>query len=513
MLALSDPAQMNLNPFAEGDRLFPVDPTGRCQTLYESLLVFSPQSMDYVPVLAETVKLQNQTIAIRLPADKTWHDGFPLTGEDILFTIQAHERLETDLGLSLESLIQSMEIQEDDSILIQVREEETNGGIRCLEALARTLILPQHLWETLLDRLVTPDQLGDQNLPLVGSGAWVFCKEDEFALSFSLDQEVLAYVSILKYQAPLLARKALINQDLDLILFSHTFESLHDQTWQALLAEVDRDPLSLTCGEKLAGITLNPRGQDILGLRSFRQLLCLVADPTLTGPILMPTSPPISRADLLTIPCLGKQLDLDLILSTLGEGDEARLDQLMAESNLDRSGEGDWLEVEGQRLTALKLIYPLGSDQVEKACQTYKEAAKALGLNIRLQGLEEAAWRQAYETGSYDLIYTETAVNESPALLSERLLAIPGLGQDGFPSDQFDGNQGGYLIRSLGEARNNKEVLAGMEDLALWLAHEGLFIPLAAGEVEAGIWSLETGVKFDPLTIFPQGASLEVPDL
>ena len=52
-----------------------------------------------------------------------------------------------------------------------------------------------------------------------------------------------------------------------------------------------------------------------------------------------------------------------------------------------------------------------------------------------------------------------------------------------------------------------------MEDLALWLAHEGLFMPLAAGEVEAGIWNLETGVKFDPLTIFPQAASLEVPDL
>lgn len=513
MLALTDPARLNLNPFAEGDRLFPVDPTARCQTLYESLVAFSPQSMDYVPVMAETVKLQKQTITIRLPADKTWHDGFPLTGEDILFTIQAHEKLETDLGLRLESLILSMEIQEDDSILIQVREEETNGGIRCLEALARTLILPQHLWKPLLDRLATPDLWGDQDLPLVGSGSWVFWKDDEFALSFSLDEGALAYVSILKYQVPLLVRKALLNQDLDLVLFSDTFENLHDPTWQALLAEVDREPLSLICGEKLAGITVNPHGQEILGLRSFRQLLCLVADPTLTGPILMPTSLPISRADLLTIPSLGKRLDLDLILSTLGEGDEASLDQLMTESNLDRSGEGDWLEVEGQRLSALKLLYPLGSDQVERACQSYKEAAKARGIEIRLQGLEEAAWRQAYETGSYDLIYTETAVNESPALLSERLLAIPGLGQDGFPSDQFDGNQGRYLVGSLGEASSNREVLAGMEDLALWLAHEGLFMPLAAGEVEAGIWNLETGVKVDPQTLFPQAASQEVPGL
>ncbi len=67
-LAMTDQVSYNFNPFAEGDLLFPVDPSAVCQTLYQSLLVYWPESMAYQPLLAEKVSLEGQKIRIQLPA-------------------------------------------------------------------------------------------------------------------------------------------------------------------------------------------------------------------------------------------------------------------------------------------------------------------------------------------------------------------------------------------------------------------------------------------------------------
>lgn len=511
-LAMTDQVSYNFNPFAEGDLLFPVDPSAVCQTLYQSLLVYWPESMAYQPLLAEKVSLEGQKIRIQLPAAVIWHDGFPLTPADVLFSMGAHQELATRNGLIFDSLIESIAMEEEDSILIQVKEEAMNGGIRCLEALARTLILPSHLWEPLLAGKTSADDLSDRDLPRVGSGPWVFLREDEFALSFSVKDEASTYVSLLKYQEPLLAKTAFIHGDLDLLLFSSPFDSFYQPLWQESLASEGLDLQSLLCGERLAGISLNPQSQDVMGIRAFRQLLHLAADTGAWSQVLMPASPAMDSSQLLTIPSLTKGLDGDLIRQALGEADQETINRKMTEAGLIFDGDSLKLEADKKDLRSLKLVYPFGSEPIEAACQAYKTAAKELGIDISLKGVSRGAWQQTYLDGSYDLIYQETEINESPALLSDRLLAIPGLVQeDQVPTDQFDGSQGLFLIQALGQAQNVKALTASLEDLSLWMAQEALFIPLAAGSVERGIWNPASRLALDPLSIFPQGASLEVP--
>lgn len=511
-LAMTDQASYNFNPFAEGDLLFPVDPTAVCQTLYQSLLVYRPQDMGYQPLLAEKVSLEGHQIRIQLPAAVIWHDGFPLTQADVLFSLAAHQQLATRNGHLFDSLIESIGIQEEEAILIQIREEAMNGEIRFLEALARTLILPSHLWDPLLAGKTSADQLSDSDLPRVGTGPWVFLREDEFALSFSVKEEASAYVSLLKYQESLLAKNAFIHGDLDLLLFSSPFDSFHQPLWQESMAGEGLDPQSLLCGERLAGISLNPQGLDVMGIRAFRQLLNLVADASAWSQILMPASPALDSSQLLTIPSLTRGLDRELIRQVLGQADQETINRKMAEAGLILEGDSLKFEADKRSLRSLQLVYPFGSESIEAACQAYKIAAKELGIDINLKGVSRKAWQQTYLDGNYDLIYQETQINESPALLSERLLAIPGLVQeDQVPTDQFDGSQGLFLIQALGQARDAKALTAGLEDLSLWLAQEALFIPLAAGPVERGIWNPASRLALDPLSIFPQGASLEVP--
>lgn len=483
LMLASSSGDLNLDPFARTPGLFPVDSSGFCQTLYETLLVYAPDTFDYQPLMARRIHVLDREIRIELPEKKAWQDGQPVTGSDLVFSLTLHQALKTEAGLALEKLVESMELAEDDRLILRLNQEEMAADLGCLDALSRALIVPKHLWEPLLDDLLADGRLDEEKIPRIGSGPWTFVQEDEYSLSFSLDPGSPAYVSFLKYRQPVLSRQALFRGELDMVFFSGPDESLHDPVW----GEGGRDLLPLICGEREAGISLNPLAQNLLTQRSFRLLLGQAVDPDISGPILMPLGPSAGRPLPPTPGVAGKDLVDDL--------------------GLVRSSDEGWLEEEGRRLPALRLLYPRGSGRVEEVCRYFQEEARKLGIEIILKSLEEDEWARAYREGNYELIFSQGSVNESPARLLERYLYIPGLAQEvGGSTEQFDLDRGRQLTEKLAVSKGERAIRSALEDLSAWSATEGLFIRLASGPVEAAAWNPESAVEVNPSSLFPQGA-------
>ncbi len=507
-LALSDPEKLNLNPFAEGVGLFPVDPSGRRQPVYETLISYDPGSLDYKPLLAGKVSLKDDLISVELPPGRKWQDGFTLTAADLLFSIETHISFKTQAGILFETLISDLEIAGELSLRIQVKEEEINAGIRCMEALASALIVPKHLWEPFLINVLDPEQLSGQDIPRVGSGPWSLYREDEYALSlaaFPDGQDPVSgikYLSILKYARQDLARRALLHADLDLILLDSSLESLVSGDWELVLGQDDPPILPLMSGEKWLGLTVNPYRQGVLELDAFRQLLSLAAEGELAGPILLSQDPGSFPSYTFTIPTLMAGLDDQKMESGSLRPDKEAIYSILADAGLVLNRDTGRLESKGNPLPSLELIYPEDYDHIERACQLYQESAGRLGIGISLRSLPQDEWRLLSSEGDYELAYTESSVNESPAGLSERLLSILSL-------DQEDGGQGLLLISSMGDAKSWEDIIETLEELGTWLIREGILIPLAAGPSEAGLWNPAKVENFDFKGIFPAGIQTE----
>ncbi|MGI6158179.1 MAG: hypothetical protein ACOYH4_06895, partial [Saccharofermentanales bacterium] len=105
-IALHNLDDFNLNPFlASTFRRFPVDPTGFYQPIYQTLCGFDTASRRYVPRLARSIVIADHDLIFQLDPETHWHDGYPLTEEDVIYTMQSHRALGTELGQTLEAYV------------------------------------------------------------------------------------------------------------------------------------------------------------------------------------------------------------------------------------------------------------------------------------------------------------------------------------------------------------------------------------------------------------------------
>ena len=467
-VAVLDADGLNFNPFSWGEGRFPVDPCGHYQPIYETVVRFLPEDLEYHPVLVSNIVKTDDSIQLALNRERQWHDGFFVTGQDIIFSITAHIALGTATGRILAELVIEMTMPNDQLLILNIDISSVNAANRVLDALSRTLIVPRHHWESLLLHGTAAEDFDAIVLPLVGSGPWQLIQRDEFALSFSrfsIDSTGEAsYFTLLRYHNHQLVREALEHDDLDLVLC-------------APFCGADLTQKNLTSGEKLAGIALNPKANEWLASRPFRQLLGLSADTAQTGPLLMPNSSPIEPSDLLTIPSVMTLLDRKLLSEVLLAKDEATVQALLEEAGLQVNGTTGLLERDNVPLKTFELIYPEGSVPIEEALGVFLRSAREQGIPISLRRVTVDRWRQYEREGNYELIYQESFTGESPVNLIDRLLGIPTVSLE---KDE--------LLLKLGEAKRLQEKIKGMEQLASWLIKEQLFIPLAGGEAEVGWW-------------------------
>ena len=120
-----------------------------------------------LPWLAESWSFKGNDYTFTLFRGLSFHDGEPLTTEDVAFTIdyfRQHPPVTNTLGIGESFIIESYSIVDDYTITITVKEADADT----LSNLGSFVILPKHIWEKVADPYT-------YNVPdcLVGSGAYM----------------------------------------------------------------------------------------------------------------------------------------------------------------------------------------------------------------------------------------------------------------------------------------------------------------------------------------------------
>lgn len=120
-----------------------------------------------VPWLAESWSFDGLDYSFTLFAGTTFHDGQPLTTEDVAFSIdyfREHPPVTNTLGAGDKFMIDRYTIVDERTITITVKEANADT----LSNLGSFVILPKHIWETVDD----PNTFTDPAC-LIGSGAYM----------------------------------------------------------------------------------------------------------------------------------------------------------------------------------------------------------------------------------------------------------------------------------------------------------------------------------------------------
>ncbi len=142
---------------------------------YDLLVDFSPKDSSPVPGLADSWETSDDglTWTFHLNEDAKWHDGKPVTSEDVAYTF--NRILDEEQGLYIDYVrqIESIETPDEHTVVFKTREP----SVQMLTMYV--YILPKHIWENVPEE----ETKSFKNEPVVGSGPYqaIEWKEGQFA--------------------------------------------------------------------------------------------------------------------------------------------------------------------------------------------------------------------------------------------------------------------------------------------------------------------------------------------
>lgn len=143
------------------------------ELIYDRLFRVGPDGLPR-PWAAESHEWRDdRTIAVTLRQGMKWHDGEPLTAEDVKFSFEATTSGEAPMYKPFGSNIASVEIEGDDVVVFRL---ENASASFLTSSLAKINLIPMHVWKPLLDDLATREETAEnhQEDTPIGSGPFRF---------------------------------------------------------------------------------------------------------------------------------------------------------------------------------------------------------------------------------------------------------------------------------------------------------------------------------------------------
>jgi len=124
------------------------------------------------PWAAESFKLVDPvTIDLAIRKNLTWHDGNPLTVEDVKFTFDYFKKWKSPFFLSMLNKLDTVEITGKHTINIKLKDSYAPIISNLLGGL---FLIPKHIWQDIPDKVGVADPLNFPNETPVGSGPFKF---------------------------------------------------------------------------------------------------------------------------------------------------------------------------------------------------------------------------------------------------------------------------------------------------------------------------------------------------
>lgn len=155
------------------DRLFRVGPDGLPQS-------WAADSYEW---------RDDTTLAVTIKPDMMWHDGEPVTAEDVKFSYEATQGGEAPMYAPFSSNIASIDVEGDNTVVFHLNEPSASF---ITSSLAKVNLIPQHVWEPILADLADKEENAEsyqEEMP-IGSGPYKFeywLPNEEIVLSANED--------------------------------------------------------------------------------------------------------------------------------------------------------------------------------------------------------------------------------------------------------------------------------------------------------------------------------------
>ena len=130
-----------------------------------------------------------KTIAVKLKSGMKWHDGQPVTAEDVKFSFEATTGGEAPMYKPFGANIASIAIEGEDTIVFSLVDA---SAAFLTSSLSKINLIPKHIWEPILADLGTKEETAEsyQEAMPIGSGPYKFDRwlpNEEIVLSANKD--------------------------------------------------------------------------------------------------------------------------------------------------------------------------------------------------------------------------------------------------------------------------------------------------------------------------------------
>lgn len=173
---LSDDRMLTIGSPQEPDTINPLASTSvwgwKWMRMYYDKLVRLTPEVEPQPWAAEEINaVDDTTIDVVLREGMTFHDGEPVTVEDVKFSFDYNIEQEFGYFMPFLSQIESVEVMDERTVRFNLSEPFSPF---ITVTLSQIVILPEHIWAD----IDNPQDLAPEDIPTVGSGPFVFDRYD-----------------------------------------------------------------------------------------------------------------------------------------------------------------------------------------------------------------------------------------------------------------------------------------------------------------------------------------------
>ncbi len=408
------------NPFSSNSNNWWIEQNDDARVMvYETLFMYNQNDGKLYGLLATDYEQSDDGVfTIHLNKDAHWSDGTTVTAEDVVYTFDAHKRLETNQS-SMWTYIDSVEASDASTVVITPNKENYNP-LKILEVLPKLYIVNKAQMSQLeADNGNDKDKIKTaKNENLIASGPYKPYYDDETKVVVIRDDNYWGQADSMWGKLPVpkyLAHNIYIDNNAGAVAFeqgevdmSQQFMSEVWKMWEddkPVSTYLDESPYYECVSLPSAIFNVTKSGLDQVAVRKALAMATdyeQIATTAMSGYTpLMSDSPPalmnptdteralIDEAQLKDLQWQGKQVD------------EAKA--LLDEAGIkDTDGDG-YREYKGKKIE-FTVQCPSGWTDWNSALEMVAAAGQAIGLDVTTLWTTAAEWTTNYLTGNFDVI-------------------------------------------------------------------------------------------------------------
>jgi peptide/nickel transport system substrate-binding protein len=400
----------NFNPLSP-TAAFPTQQR-QMQLVYETLFAFDLRDGSLQPQLAESLSQPDlKTIVVTLQPGAHWHDGKPVTPDDVVYTFELAKRIGSLPWSYAWDYLAGVTKSGDRTVTFALSPQRTNPGMTKTN-FCETYILPAHLWREYEARSPKIAELANEKP--VGSGPYrvdsynaqrIICTRVEDYWGKAVRGKLAAPEKIIHpiFKDNAAGNLAFERGDVDVMQqFTPEIWKMWQQKKLPVGTWFDKPPYYIPGGMPMLTLNTTKKG---LGNPKVRRALAFSIDYARIADTAMSKYSEPARSSLILNTDTERQfLDEAAIASHGWKYDPDKANQILRdELGAKKGSDGVYTLGDGTRLGPWKVQTPNGWSDWQAAVQVVAESAKAAGFDLKAEFPEANTVTPAVQNGNYDL--------------------------------------------------------------------------------------------------------------